>query len=131
MRASRPRIATTAAIVAATVAFAVLVYLRRWMSDDGLIVVRVARQIVEGYGPNYNFFERAEPSTSTLWPWLLALVGFTRANIAYVAVILGGVLAVAGFVCAIDAARRLHRDRASDTVLMPCGAVVVLGVFPF
>jgi arabinofuranosyltransferase len=126
------RIATTAAIASAVVVFAVLVYARRWMSDVGLIVVRVAREILDGYGPNFNVFERAEPNTSALWQWFVAIGGLiTRADLAYVAVLLGGVLAVAGFACALDASRRFHRARSGDGAIVPCGALIVLGVFPF
>jgi arabinofuranosyltransferase len=124
---------TIAAMAGVTVAFAVLVYMRRWMCDDGLIVVRVAREIHEGFGPNYNFFERAEPNTSALWLWIVTIFGLIApSNIAYVAVLLGGALSVLGLLCAMDAARRLHRGRGeTDTTIIPCSALIMLGVFPF
>lgn len=127
-----PRIATTASLVAVTIAFGVLVAVRRWICDDALIVVRVGEQILEGYGPNFNFFERAEPNTSALWLWLVTLGGaISRVDLPHVAVALGGVLSVAGLAVALDAARRLHRDRAGGAAIVPGGALVVLGVFPF
>jgi arabinofuranosyltransferase len=46
--------------------FAVLVWNRRWMSDDGLIVLRTVRQILAGNGPVFNADERVESNTSTL-----------------------------------------------------------------
>jgi len=126
------RIATTASIVAAVVTFVALAYSRRWMSDDGLIVVRVAREIAEGYGPTFNVFERAEPNTSALWLGGVAMGGLvTRGDFAYVSVILGGVFATGGLVCALDAVRRFHRVREPDAAIVPCGALIVLGVFPF
>jgi arabinofuranosyltransferase len=123
---------TAAGIGAVTLVYAFLVWERRWISDDGLIVVRTARQIVAGNGPVYNTFERAEASTSAIWTWLLAAVGWvTDANVARLAVVLGGLLAVCGLAIALDATRRFHRDNGHTGVLLPAGALVILAVFPF
>ena len=51
------------------VSFAVLAWQRRWISDDGLIFVRTVRQVLDGNGPVFNVFERAESGTSTLWTY--------------------------------------------------------------
>lgn len=128
-----PKRVTIVGVAITTLVFIVLVYTRRWMSDDGLIVVRVARELMAGYGPNYNFFERAEPNTSALWLWVVALCGMvTRANLAYLAVILGGALSVFGLLCGMDASRRLHLGRrVTNVAFLPAGALIVLGVFPF
>ena len=123
--------ATCASIVAVTVLFAVYVWQRRWMSDDGLIDVRIAQQIDAGNGPVFNVFERVEPNTSTLWPWLLAGLGFTGADLVLVAVLLGGLLSIAGLLVALDATRRWQRARGSPAPLVPGGAWIVLGMFPF
>jgi len=129
--------APAAAITALGIAAAILIYAwlawdRRWIADDGLIVVRVARQILAGHGPVYSAFERAEPSTSTIWAWLVAACGWlTGGNIARLAVGAGGVLAVGGFAIALDATRRFHRGNGHTGVLAPAGALVVLAVFPF
>src|SRR4051812_50174808 len=77
------------AIVAA--GFAVLAWDRRWITDDALIIVRTVRQILEGNGPTFNVFERAEPTTSTLWMWLCAAASWvTGGEGAVGAVALGG-----------------------------------------
>jgi arabinofuranosyltransferase len=55
--------------------FAVLAWNRRWMSDDGLIVLRTVRQILAGNGPVFNAGERVESNTSTLWTYLLVAFG--------------------------------------------------------
>lgn len=47
---------------------------RRWMSDDGLIVLRTVRNLLAGNGPVFNVGERVEANTSTLWQYLI-LVG--------------------------------------------------------
>lgn len=119
---------TAVGIAAAALGFAALAWQRRWMADDGLIFVRVARQILAGNGPVYNVFERAEPNTSTLWPWMLAGGGWlTGAQLPRLAVALGGALSVIGIVLAMDGTRRLHRA----PLLVPCAVFVVFGVFPF
>ena len=112
--------------------YAVLAWDRRWIADDGLIVVRTAREILAGNGPVYSPFERAESSTSTLWVWLVAACGsLLSGNLAQIAVAAGGVLAVAGFAVAVDAARRCQRASGATGVLVPAGALVILAVFPF
>ena len=45
---------------------------RRWISDDGLIVLRTVRNILAGNGPVFNVGERVEANTSTLWQYLIA-----------------------------------------------------------
>jgi len=50
------------------IAFAVLAWHRRWISDDGLIVVRTVRTSSRAMD-RVNAFERAEANTSTLWQW--------------------------------------------------------------
>jgi len=128
----RARRWTIIGIAAVLVLYAWDVWQRRWISDDGLIVVRTVRQILAGNGPNVNAFERAEADTSVLWTWLVAAAAWiTRANVAHVAVLLGGVLSIAGLGIAMDATRRLLVARGSDCVLVPAGALVVLGVYPF
>lgn len=44
---------------------------RRWMSDDGLIVLRTVRNLLAGNGPVFNAGERIEANTSTLWQYLI------------------------------------------------------------
>ena len=117
--------------VAVVVAFAVLAWHRRWISDDGLIVVRTVRELLAGNGPVYNAFERAEPNTSTLWTYLLALFGTTGASLPHLAVALGGLCAVGGAVLAMDGARRWHRARGAAGLLAPAGALILVGASPF
>ena len=123
---------TVAGMIAATAIFALLAYHRRWISDDGLIVVRTVRQILDGHGPVFNGFERAEANTSTLWTYLLVVViGLTRGDPTITTVVTGWVLSVAGLAIAMDATRRWHLARGSDATLVPAGALVVLAAFPF
>jgi arabinofuranosyltransferase len=128
----RVRLATAASCALAVIAYALLVYQRRWMCDDGFIVVRTVRQILAGHGPVFNAFERVEASTSTAWPWLVAGVAWlSGGDVTMLAVALGALCAIAGLAIAIDATRRFHRARGADVPLVPAGALVVLGVSPF
>ena len=49
---------------------------RRWMSDDGLIVLRTVRNLLAGNGPVFNAGERVEANTSTLWQYLITAFGW-------------------------------------------------------
>src|SRR5437763_8795688 len=123
---------TLIGIAVATLVFAALAWHRRWISDDGLIVVRTVNNILAGNGPVFNAFERAESNTSALWPWLLALViGVTGGEPVFTTVIVGWLLSVAGFAIALDATRRWQILRGATVALVPAGALVVLGAFPF
>jgi arabinofuranosyltransferase len=124
-----------AALSAALAAFAFLAYHRRWIADDGLIAVRTVRQLLAGHGPVFNQFERTEADTSTLWTYLVALVGgIVGGDIARTAVWLGLVLAVSGAGLALFTTRRfqlrLGGPEGSQLVL-PLGFLVLLVVSPF
>lgn len=108
--------------------FAAMVWHRRWMSDDGLIVLRTVRQLLAGAGPVFNQGERVEANTSTLWTYLLALPGLAGVSLNWAAVVLGLVCSVAGVGLALDAARRLF---ASERWMVPFGALVVVALPPF
>lgn len=42
-------------------------FARRWIADDGLIVLRTVRNLEAGNGPVFNVGERVEANTSTVW----------------------------------------------------------------
>ena len=46
---------------------------RRWIADDGLIVLRTVRNLLAGNGPVFNAGERVESNTSTAWTYLVCL----------------------------------------------------------
>ena len=131
-RWSRATQVTVASIAFVALAYAVLAWHRRWMSDDGMIVLRTVRNILEGNGPTFNVFERAEANTSTLWTYILVLfAGITRLRLEYLAVFLGLLFSVLAVVLGMDATRRLLRARGSTGMIVPAGALIVIGVFPF
>ena len=43
------------------------IWQRRWIADDGLIVLRTVRNLLAGNGPVFNASERVESNTSTAW----------------------------------------------------------------
>jgi arabinofuranosyltransferase len=122
---------TMIAVIAAV--FGIVGYAHRWITDDGLIFLRIARQIAAGHGPVTNSGERVEAATSTLWVWILGALTwmFGIRDPAPLAVYLGLALAIAGVVIALAATRRLHRTLAPDTALVPAGALVLLVLPPF
>ena len=131
MTGARTTWITAAGIGIVLVAYACLVWDHRWISDDGLIVVRSVREILAGNGPVYSPFERAEPTTSTLWLWLLAAVSaISPADIARTAVALGGVLAIAGIALVMDAARRSYHEAGHRGAVLPLGALAFVAIFP-
>ena len=76
-RGNRQLILTSALTAMPIGAATVMVWLRRWISDDGFINIRVIHQLMAGRGPIYNVHERVEVGTSTLWlmaVWLFQAV---------------------------------------------------------
>jgi arabinofuranosyltransferase len=131
-RWSKATLITFASFAAVLLVYAFLAFQRRWIADDGLIVGRTVRQILDGSGPVFNGFERAEANTSTLWTYLLvAFAAITRASIPYLAVFLGILLAVTAVYLGMDATRRLLRARGITGPIVPAAALVVVGMYPF
>ena len=96
-------------IVMVLVGFTLLAWSRRWMSDDGLIVLRTVRNLLAGHGLVFNVGERVEANTSTMWTLLLALSGLVPGvALEWASVVLGLVFAVGGLALGLEAARRLH-----------------------
>lgn len=105
-------------------------YQRRNLSDDGLIYTRAVRQVLAGNGPLFNLGERAETSTSTLWQWLLVLVGWLLpGDVGVLAVGFGLLLSAVGVALAVDATRRLHA--VPGRLLLPAGVLLPLALPPF
>ncbi|WP_241832790.1 hypothetical protein [Amycolatopsis sp. CB00013] len=107
--------------------FAVIAWNRRWVCDDGLIVLRTVQNLLDGNGPVFNAGERVEANTSTLWTYLLALPGLLGVRLEWAAVVLGLLFAVAGMALGLDGARRLHPSKP----ILPAGALLLLGLSPF
>ena len=128
-RARRRPVTTTAVLLGlAVVLDVVLMWQRRWMSDDGLIFLRTVRQILAGNGPVFNVGERVETNTSTLWTVVLLGLAALPVRLEYASVGAGLVLSAAALGFALDGARRLT---GLGRVVVPAGGLVALAVSPF
>ncbi|WP_448854330.1 flagellar motor control protein ZomB [Corynebacterium frankenforstense] len=129
---------TAATATASGVLAAVLMfwggYARRWMSDDGLIVLRTVRNLMAGNGPVFNAGERVETNTSALWQYLIwAGAELTDWRLERVATVLALGLTVLGVLAAALGAARMHRGPGTgraNLVLVPAGLVVYLALPP-
>jgi arabinofuranosyltransferase len=130
-RWTRQQIWNFAAIGLVVALFAVLAWHRRWVHDDGMIVLRTVQNILDGNGPVFNVGERVEANTSTLWTYLLVLIGLIPGlSLEWAAVISGLLFAIAGVFLGLDGARRLYNPTGA-TFVVPAGALVVCALPPF
>ncbi len=96
------------------------------MSDDGLIVLRTVRNVLAGDGPVFNAGERVEANTSTLWQYLITVVGWVSgARLEYVALALALFLTVAAVVLST-----LSAGRFWGGAVLPFGAIIYLALPP-
>lgn len=107
---------------------------RRWIADDGLIVLRTVRNLLAGNGPVFNAGERVESNTSTLWTFLNyfgALIG-GPVRLEYVALALALGLSVAGVIFVMIGTARLFAPglQGSRALLLPAGALVYIAIPP-
>ncbi|NDK92425.1 glycosyltransferase family 39 protein [Gordonia desulfuricans] len=117
--------------------FAIGAWQRRWIADDGLIVLRTLRNLFAGNGPVFNAGERVEANTSTAWTYLLWFWAWvTDGQLEYVALWVALVLSVAAIPIAMYGTARLLRNRIGGvtgdgyTLLLPLGAIVYIAVPP-
>lgn len=107
---------------------------RRWIADDGLIVLRTVRNLMAGNGPVFNAGERVEANTSTVWSYLVYFGGWVggMARLEYVALVLALVLSVLGVVLVMLGTARLYAPSLTGrrAVLLPAGALVYIAVPP-
>ena len=107
---------------------------RRWMADDGLIVLRTVRNLLAGNGPVFNVGERVESNTSTLWTYLITATSWVAGpvRLEYVALALALGLSVAGVVLVMLGTARLYAPLLAGrrAVLLPAGVLVYIAVPP-
>jgi arabinofuranosyltransferase len=107
---------------------------RRWIADDGLIVLRTVRNLLAGNGPVFNAGERVESNTSTLWTFLNyfgALIG-GPVRLEYVALALALSLSVAGVVLVMIGTARLFAPglQGRRALMLPAGALMYIAIPP-
>ena len=107
---------------------------RRWIADDGLIVLRTVRNLLAGNGPVFNEGERVEANTSTVWTYLVTLGGWIGGpvRLEYVALVLALVLSVVGIAFAMLGTGRLYAPglRGRRALMLPAGALVYIAIPP-
>ncbi|QUR69377.1 terminal beta-(1-_2)-arabinofuranosyltransferase [Mycobacterium spongiae] len=128
------RVSLWLSVAAVVVLFGWGTWQRRWIADDGLIVLRTVRNLLAGNGPVFNEGERVEANTSTIWTYLLYAGGWVGGpmRLEYVALALALTLSLAGVVLLMLGAGRLYAPslRGRRAIMLPAGALVYIAVPP-
>ncbi|MDF2823780.1 MAG: aftB, partial [Mycobacterium sp.] len=128
------RISLWLSVIVAAGLFAWGAWQRRWIADDGLIVLRTVRNLLAGNGPVFNAGERVESNTSTLWTYLtyLGSVVGGPVRLEYVVLTLALVLSVAGVVLVMLGTARLYAPslQGRRALLLPAGVLVYIAIPP-
>ncbi|MBZ8176645.1 hypothetical protein GSS88_02380 [Corynebacterium sp. 3HC-13] len=104
-------------------------WMRRWIADDGLIVLRTVLNLQAGNGPVFNAGERVEANTSTLWQYLIwAAASISGARLELVA--LWSALLLSAVAMAIGALGTGHLYRRHNFLLAPLGGLIYLCLPP-
>ena len=107
---------------------------RRWIADDGLIVLRTVRNLLAGNGPVFNQGERVEANTSTAWTYLMYAGSWVGGpmRMEYVALALALVLSVLGVAFLMLGTGRLYAPslRGRRAIMLPAGALVYIALPP-
>ncbi|MEV6337260.1 flagellar motor control protein ZomB [Nocardia vinacea] len=131
LRFARLSRATFVGGTALTVAlFSVGAWQRRWIADDGLIVLRTVRNLLAGNGPVFNEGERVETNTSTAWTYLVWFFSWlTRARLEYVVLGVALTVSMLAIVFAMLGTARLWGGTKS-ALLLPAGVFVYIALPP-
>ncbi len=128
------RISLWASLMVVSALFGWGAWQRRWIADDGLIVLRTVRNLLAGNGPVFNAGERVEANTSTVWSYLIYFGGLVSgpARLEYVALVFALVLSVLGVALLMLGAARLYAPSlvGRRALLLPAGALVYIAVPP-
>lgn len=121
-------------VLTVTVLFGWGAWQRRWIADDGLIVLRTVRNLLAGNGPVFNKGERVEANTSTVWTYLTYLGGWAGGGIRleYVTLALSLVLSLVGVALAILGTARLYAPLLAGraALMVPAGMLVYIAIPP-
>ena len=123
-----------AGIVVTGLIFLTGAWQRRWIADDGLIVLRTVRNLLAGNGPVFNAGERVETNTSAAWTYIVyAFSWLSDARLEYVVLTISLTLSVAAIALAMLGAGRLWGRSgigSGSVLLLPAGALVYIAVPP-
>ncbi|BBX47024.1 terminal beta-(1-_2)-arabinofuranosyltransferase [Mycobacterium cookii] len=128
------RVSLWAGVVVVAVLFGWGAWQRRWIADDGLIVLRTVRNLLAGNGPVFNMGERVEANTSVVWTYLVYAAGWLTwpMRLEYVALVLALALSLAGLALLMLGTGRLFAPSllGRRAIMLPAGALVYLAVPP-
>lgn len=128
------RLSLWASLAVVLLLFGVGAWRRRWISDDGLIVLRTVRNLLAGNGPVFNAGERVEANTSAVWTYLMYLGSWLAGpmRLEYVALAVALTLSLAGVALQMLGAARLYAPslQGRKALLLPAGALVYIAVPP-
>ncbi len=139
VRASFPydatvRVSLWASVAVVAVLFGWGAWQRRWIADDGLIVLRTVRNLLAGNGPVFNQGERVEANTSVVWTYLVYIGGWLSwpMRLEYVALVLALVLSLLGLALLMLGTGRLFAPSllGRRAIMLPAGALVYIAVPP-
>ncbi|MDO5099790.1 MAG: flagellar motor control protein ZomB [Corynebacterium sp.] len=103
---------------------------RKWISDDGLIVLRTVRNLLAGNGPVFNAGERVEANTSTLWQYIIYLGALVSdARLETIAMWAALIFTTLALFIATYATAQLHRG-TSAVALIPVGGILYIALPP-
>lgn len=115
--------------LAVAVIFAIGGWQRRWISDDGLIVVRTVRNLLAGNGPVFNAGERVEANTSVVWQYIIyAIAAVSSARLETIAIYTGLFFSVLAVAIAALGSAALHRSPGA--LFVPCGLLLYICLPP-
>lgn len=128
------RISLWVSLIVVSALWAWGVWQRRWIADDGLIVLRTVRNLLAGNGPVFNAGERVESNTSTLWTYLVyfgSVIGGPL-RLEYVALALALTFSVAGVALVMLGTGRLYAPslQGRRALMLPAGALVYIAIPP-
>ena len=107
---------------------------RRWIADDGLIVLRTVRNLLAGNGPVFNMGERVEANTSVVWTSVVYAGSWLTwpMRLEYVALVLALGLSLLGLALLMLGTGRLFAPSllGRRAIMLPAGALVYLAVPP-
>ncbi|WP_406235226.1 flagellar motor control protein ZomB [Nocardia sp. NBC_01009] len=125
-----PRAIFVGGMALTVVLFATGAWQRRWIADDGLIVLRTVRNLLAGNGPVFNEGERVETNTSTAWTYLVWFFSWlTQARLEYVVLGVALTVSMAAIVFAMLGTARLWGGTKS-ALLLPAGVLVYIALPP-
>lgn len=131
-RSARISLWVTVGVVAGLWAWGI--WQRRWIADDGLIVLRTVRNLLAGNGPVFNAGERVESNTSAAWTYLVYLGSVIGGplRLEYVVLALALMLSIAGVVLVMLGTARLWSPALAErrVWIVPAGALVYIAVPP-